>query len=660
LQDQAQPSLKPKRIALGTPAGASAAGGAQSTLAPTEGIVISASMQLRTDAQMGFDPAAVQALKKAGYIPIARLSNALNLDLPRVRRLLDEAKATGARIVIFSEDEVLGYDTLIGEVAKEMRDRGLIFGNIEFTKQRGWPDFTARTEGNVVRVHNVGGDEAAKAKTHLLVDRYARSIKERNVRVAYIRLIRQFKGEPPPKPPGFMARLKQSVFRQPPAAQKTALQQNLDFVADVAKEVRAAPVPFLRAPLQTGSASTFGEYPVEQLSARWGDFGGKVLRYLSLFCAGLGALGAFLLMANLFFDLSEAMRKLLLLAGLLAVAVLSLSAGIGAKLIGLVAGCMVTPVAMLWGGLPFLWEKLNDEPIPTSHSGSIERDDSPAQAFKTGFRILVQTTLLTFLGPLLVVAAYNHWKFLSHSDEFIGEKATLTLPLLIVAIAFGGLVFPHRVIQYGANEARRRALERARSVLEQPFTTRVALAGLGLAIMGYFFIARTGNDSGMEISTFEWNFRSLMEQVFLTRPRTKEMFLGMPAMIFAAYFVLRRQPALALGAVVAATIGQADILNTFCHFWTPLFYSLLRTVHAVWIGALLGGLGVWLWGKIERALFGRMRSVSLRPGGSSSGTSPSSRRDTVIDGSTGAAFGQSTLSNGETPLAPKTTPMRRS
>jgi len=335
---------------------------------------------------------------------------------------------------------------------------------------------------------------------------------------------------------------------------------------------------------------------------------------------------------------------------------LSLSEGMGAKIIGLTAGCLVTPVAMLWGGLPLLWEKLDDNPIPTSHSGGIERDDSPLQAFKTGFRILVQTTLLTFLGPLLVVAAYNHWKFLSHSDEFIGEKATLTLPLLMVAIAFGGLVFPHRVIQYGANEARRRALERARLVLEQPFTTRVALAGLGLAILGYFFIARTGNDSGMEISTFEWNFRSLMEQVFLTRPRTKEMFLGMPAMIFAAYFVLRRQPVLALGAVVAATIGQADILNTFCHFWTPLFYSLLRTVHAVWIGALLGGLGVWLWGKIERTLFGRMRSVSLH---SSAGGSPPARRETSIDGSNASAFGQSTLSNGDTPIATKTTPMRR-
>jgi hypothetical protein len=612
LGEQAQKSLPPKRVRLG----ADALG---------EGILISASQQLRGDAQLGFDPAAVAAVKKAGLRPTARLSNALNLNMDRVRRLLDESQAIGARVIIFSEDEVLGYDSLIGPVAKEMRQRGLLFGNIEFTKQRGWPDFAARTEGKVVRVHSVGGDEAAKTKTHLLVDRFARSVKERNVRVAYIRLVRQFKGEvPPDEPKGRLGQLRDRVvqmFTGPPKPQnRSALQQNLDFVRDVRDDLVKSPLPTLRPALQLGDAGNFGEYPLPQLEQRWGsETMAKVLRMGSVFLAGLGALGGLFLLLNLFFDLSVAAKSRLLLFGLLAVGALSALPGKGEQILGLLAGCVVTPVALLWGGLPFLWDRFNVQQPPTSHSGQSEHYASPGRAFVRGSQILLQTTALTMLGPLLVVAIYNHWKFLSHTDEFFGEKGTLLFPLLLAAVAFSGQVFPHHVLEYGANEARRRAMMRAREALEQPFTMRVAAIGLLVAIAGYFFMARSGNESGMEISTLEWNFRSLMEQVFGTRPRTKEMFIGMPAMIFAVYFIYRRQLAPALGAVIAVAIGQADILNTFCHFWTPLFYSLLRTIHALWIGALLGGLGVWLWHRIERNFSGRIRPITF---GSSGGNRP--------------------------------------
>jgi len=560
-----------------------------------EGLLVPASVTLRNDAVLGFDPASVRAIQKAGLIPTARLSNALNLNVARLNRSLDDCVAIGAKVVIFSEDEVVGYDSMIPEVSRAMAERHLIFGNIEFTKQRGWEDFAKRTEGMVVRVHSIGGDEAAKAKTHLLVDRFARAVKERDVRVAYVRLVRQFKGE---------------YDATSGVPLKSALQQNLDFVQSIRDEIRATPLPILRAPLGLGAATPFANYPLDSLETRFGHRGAMIARYLSLFCAGLGALGAALLLLNLFFDLSPRAYMLLTFVGLAAVAGLSLSSGIGAKAIGLLAGVCVAPVAVLWGGLPRLWERIDDERPPTGYDGRSEHLVSAGRAFARGFVILAQTTLIAFMGALLVVAAYNHWKYLSHSDEFVGEKATLLFPPLLIAIAFGGRVFPAAVARQGAGEARRRALVRFNAVLAEPFTTRIALTGLAIAVAVYFFLARSGNDSGMEISTLEWNFRAAMEKLFLTRPRTKELFIGMPAMIFAAFFAMRRQPVLALGATVAATIGIADIVNTFCHFWTPLFYSLLRTFHAFWLGGLLGGAAVWVWMKCEGALFGRMRSVS--------------------------------------------------
>jgi hypothetical protein len=50
-----------------------------------------------------------------------------------------------------------------------------------------------------------------------------------------------------------------------------------------------------------------------------------------------------------------------------------------------------------------------------------------------------------------------------------------------------------------------------------------------------------------------------------------------------------------LGATIAATIGQADLYNTMCHIHTPLIYSLLRSFHALWIGALIGIAAIWVF-----------------------------------------------------------------
>jgi hypothetical protein len=134
-----------------------------------------------------------------------------------------------------------------------------------------------------------------------------------------------------------------------------------------------------------------------------------------------------------------------------------------------------------------------------------------------------------------------------------------------------------------------------------------------LLVAGFIFIARTGNDSGMEVSSFEWNMRAMLERLFLTRPRTKEIFLGMPAMIFVVWFARQGRWWPAYLAAIAATIGQADVINTFCHIHTPIFYSLLRTIHGVWIGAVVGGLALWVYRAIELKLVGRLRAVTLPP-----------------------------------------------
>jgi hypothetical protein len=126
-------------------------------------------------------------------------------------------------------------------------------------------------------------------------------------------------------------------------------------------------------------------------------------------------------------------------------------------------------------------------------------------------------------------------------------------------------------------------------VLSQPFTVRTAVTIFALAIAGFIFIARTGNDSGMEVSSFEWNMRAMLERLFLTRPRTKEIFLGMPAMIFVVWFARQGRWWHAYLAAIAATIGRPMSSTPSATFTRRFFYSLLRTIHGVWIGAVIGG-----------------------------------------------------------------------
>jgi hypothetical protein len=540
----------------------------------SSGILVPNSKQLFNDAQVGFDPDQVKLAKDNGYFVTARVSNSLNLNPKRLNVLLDDVQQTGAKVVIFAEDEVVGYDTLIAGAAREMRRRGLIFTNVEFSKQRGAEDFAMNTEGDLVRLHTVNADEASRAKPEVLVDRFVRAVKERDMRVIYVRLIRQEKGEPKVVLAG--DKLPELEL------EKSAYQQNLDFVAQVSEELQrqAFPIAWIRPGFQMGAAQAFGDYPENKFQNEFGGKGAKVVRFLMLFLPGLAVVGATLLLINVFFDLSKAAQRNWLWTGLVMVGGLSLSAGMGAKLLGLQAGLVFPVVAILWGGLPLVWEGMN----------GLEGEHTPARVAWFGFKILAKTTFITLIGGLLVVAFLNNWRYMSKADEFLGEKATQFLPLLLLPYAFLGEIFPHRVEEKGAAQGRQLAKSRLMRALEEPFTARIAIVSLIVLAGGYIWMARFGNESGMEISPIELKLRATLEKVFITRPRTKEIFMGHPAFLVAVYYMLRRQKWLAWGALVLATIGQTDVFNTMCHIHTPVFYCLWRSV----TGVILGAIGGWV------------------------------------------------------------------
>ena len=569
--EQSEPDTLPLRLQSG----------AQSLIA------VSASKQLFNDASMGFDPQQIEFVRDNGYIPTARVSNPLNLTPARLNQTFDDIEQTGAKVVIFADDEVLGYESLMSSVAREMRQRGLIFTNIEFSKQRGSRDFAKNTEGNLVRLHTVTGDEAARADPEVLVERFVRAARERDMRVLYVRLLRQQKGEP--------VEIEKGDAKAPLKLERTPYQQNLEFMQRVSQDLTRPPLPggLFRPALTMGAAQPFGNYPTSYFAPNFGATGAKIIRYLMLFGSGIGVVGLTLLALNLFYDWSDAARRNWLIAGLILVAGLSFSQGKGAQLMALQAGILASVVGMLWGGLPLIWDGLRKP-----------KEGSVKQTAWFGFGMLLGTTLLVLALSLNIVALLNEWRYLSKADEFLGEKATQFLPLVIIPLAFLGELFPHRVIQNGAAPGLALMKTRARRAIDRPFTVQIAVLSIVILAVGYLWMARFGNESGMEISTFELKMRAVLERVFVTRPRTKEIFMGHPAFIVAIWFMLRDRKWLAWGALVLATIGQSDVVNTMCHIHTPVFFDIWRSLAGIVIGAAVGAIALWIldWlgGKTKR------------------------------------------------------------
>ena len=137
---------------------------------------------------------------------------------------------------------------------------------------------------------------------------------------------------------------------------------------------------------------------------------------------------------------------------------------------------------------------------------------------------------------------------------------------------------------------------------------RFGLLLIGLIALAAFLliVARTGNDSGVGASGPEMKLRALMDHIFPARPRTKEFLLGHPAFVLAIAWWWRGRRRLAIPAFVVGSIGQASLLNTFCHIHTPLIISLWHGIGGLVLGVGVG-VGLFLLGESCCRLRQRMR-----------------------------------------------------
>jgi hypothetical protein len=119
-----------------------------------------------------------------------------------------------------------------------------------------------------------------------------------------------------------------------------------------------------------------------------------------------------------------------------------------------------------------------------------------------------------------------------------------------------------------------------------------ALLGLVILVAVAVLLVRSGNESPVAPTGLERDFRALLDHLLWVRPRTKEIFFGHPLLLLSLILFYRGQKRGVWLGLTLGVVGQISLLNTFCHLHTPILLSLVRSLHGLWIG-LLVGLVVW-------------------------------------------------------------------
>jgi hypothetical protein len=477
----------------------------------------------------------VRAARGAGLRLVARLMNFAAASPEAISAAAAEAKAAGATLVIFREDQVLGFQDLLTDTAEAFDRNRLLYGYIEMVSQKGGDALAARLIPRLVRVHSITEADMQTISPAVAIPRYARAVEERNVRACYLRLILR----PQPDPMGKNSRYLEAIA--------TALRGRGFRVGP--------PAPF---------------FAPEGWPPKWA-------RELAL----LALPAALVLLLRRLLPLSQGWAWLIFVLVMAAGLLLHLGRpALAVPVSGLAAACVFPALALAW---VMQWAR------------GLQVHVTTGRLIGRALLGLLLGCLVTLAGSMVIVGLFSRVGYLEGVGRFLGVKLAYLAPVLVI-LAVVLFDLPGRV-EPGRQWWMRVRL-RAGQFFRQP-VSMIAAAVILIALAALAFaISRSGNQPAVAPTGGELKLRGLLESLLAVRPRTKEFLLGHPALMLAVALSLRgRRTWLPLIAILAG-VGQVSLLNTFCHFHTPLYVSLIRTANGIWLGALVGVVVVLVWRRL--------------------------------------------------------------
>ena len=486
----------------------------------------------------------MRAVNAAGFDVLARPSNYASCTSEDVHAVFARMDGIAVSGIVFSGQECLGAPKALQTTIDEMNARRLPLGLIEgvtqlqFYKQQGM-DEIAKGIGydHVARLCSIPKDELKKLKIDAAVERWGTTDEERNIRIDLLRIYDE------------------------PAPGMTLLDTNMKYFADT------------RAALESngfkiGRAGVFASYDPS-----------RVLRAL----VAMGVAAAGVLYLSLVIPALNRRRKAVVLffavAALICVMPILIGAGGKVRVLAALASANLFPTLAIVALLDLLRGRRFQKNAPTW------------RILVAGLVLLGITSALSLVGASYLSGSLTDTRYLLEFDIFRGIKLTFVLPMILVAVAF----MQRFDIFDGQFDASAGVLGQLREILATPVRVGSLLGGLVLLGALVVLVLRSGHTSGMPVPGIELKMRAALEQLFYARPRTKEFLIGHPAFLLALYGAARRwRTWIIFGLVLAATIGQGSMVETFAHMRTPIEMSLVRGIGGICFGGAIGAVLVAL------------------------------------------------------------------
>jgi hypothetical protein len=493
---------------------------------------------------LGIPADTAERIRKLGLLVDPRVQNNERLDASGIDALFDQMTAggrIGTAIFYGQGNEVLGYPFALDAAAQAFRAHpGVEFGDVEAYSedqvQKGTDTLGREIPDQTVRVMAIPKLQLDKLDIDTVVDEYILGVRERNIRVIYLR------------PFPHLIQVQSGGVTVTESAEAT----NLDMLHRLSQRL-------------TDNGFRIGR--AQGLI----DFKGMKLD-VCYFLAALGCTAGFLL----FLDIYGWARAWMawVFAGITAAAFAA----------GMVTG-HAEAVRKLWA----LGGALTFGVLAATVLASGLRDDraagtAGAQAVR-GVQLTLASAGTAVLGGLFITGLLSQAAFMIEVQQFLGVKALLVVPpLAAMALYAFTPMFGARID--------------GRTAADAPIRVWMLAAFVLVAAGAALLVIRSGNQPDIGVSGFELNVRGALTAIMGARPRFKEFLIGYPAIYLLASLLPQHRRAAGWALVLAASVGLADILDTFSHIHTPLSVGILRTINGAVLGSVIGFIAQWIYRRI--------------------------------------------------------------
>ena len=193
-------------------------------------------------------------------------------------------------------------------------------------------------------------------------------------------------------------------------------------------------------------------------------------------------------------------------------------------------------------------------------------------------RKIIPAFIFIVVGGLALASFFSVTAYMLRLSTFSGVKLTLVLPPVMVLLHdLRKRIHPESLIEF---------------LSRPPLWGEIALYGVLLAGIGLIVFR---SDNVAFIPGFEANIRVTLEKLLIARPRTRETFIGYPSLLLLNFLVARKYFTQYREIFrIGVALGFSSVINSFCHFHTPLYLILLREFNGLWTGLIVGLVAVAL------------------------------------------------------------------